>query len=106
VPRIGELLQCAVDRQPLDEFGVVNVTAVATRGAAEPPRPPATLRAGKTPDRIVVFVVGGITHSEIRCAASIAARVPDAVVTLGGTSLTTGCRFVHDLREYSRQFKV
>ena len=44
----------------------------------------------------------GITHSEMRCAAALATRYPDTTVTLGSTSLTNGCRYLHDLRAYGR----
>ena len=93
VPRVAELLQCAVDRQPLDEFGVADVVVGGDSARA---------KGEVAAMDVILLVVGGITHSEMRCAAALATRYPDTTVTLGSTSLTNGCRYLHDLRAYGR----
>lgn len=55
--------------------------------------------------RVVLFIIGGVTHSELRAAAEIAQELPRGTeVFVGGTSLVTPKRFVQMLRpSYSLQ---
>jgi len=56
----------------------------------------------KKPDvtqRVVVFVVGGITHSELRVASEVAQSLPRGTeIILGGTALLTPRRLIRALR--------
>jgi len=52
--------------------------------------------------RIVVFVLGGITYSELRAASEVALSLPRGVeVLIGGTSLLTPNRLMNALRPYT-----
>merc|ERR1712039_722472 len=52
--------------------------------------------------RIVVFVLGGITHSELRAAAEACQSLPSgSEVLLGGTAVLTPRKFMHAFRRRS-----
>lgn len=64
-------------------------------------------RASETPDevaqRLIVFVLGGFTHSELRAASEIESKLPRGTeVLIGGTSLLTAKRLIRMLRPKSQ----
>jgi hypothetical protein len=56
--------------------------------------------AKKRATRFVVFVVGGITHAEVRRLKELASEIPGVVITIGSTALVTPCGFLHHLERY------
>ena len=56
--------------------------------------------AKKRATRFVVFVAGGITHSEIRRLKELTSEIPGVVITIGSTALATPCSFLHQLDRY------
>lgn len=55
--------------------------------------------AKEVSQRIVVFILGGVMHSELRAAAEVRQSLPRGTeVLLGGTAMLTPRRFMHTLR--------
>ncbi|CAE8641305.1 unnamed protein product [Polarella glacialis] len=49
--------------------------------------------------RVIIFVLGGFTHSELRAAAEVEHKMPRGTeVLIGGTSLLTPRRLIRALR--------
>jgi syntaxin-binding protein 1 len=60
------------------------------------------LQSKQISQRIVIFIVGGITHSELRVASEMTANLPRGTeVIIGGTSLITPRRLIEALRQTS-----
>lgn len=80
--------------QPADQWSFA-----AWPGAGKSPAAEAAGDAPAVTQRIILFVVGGITHSELRAAAEVAQGLPRGTeVLLGGTALLTPRKFIHALR--------
>eukprot|EP00435_Cladocopium_sp_Y103_P019720 s2076_g4.t1 len=119
-PRLKEVLeQLAEDRLSLEDFGLCQSTAndfgLREAGYADVLGAPAiqakddwsfasvtgSVEAEKTEvsHRIVVFVLGGFTHSELRVAKEVQEKLPRGTeVIMGGTSLLTPKRLIRALR--------
>ena len=74
-------------------------------GGAKPPTPPngAAVNPEVCPVRYVVFIVGGVTHSEIRCMRELQRENPGVTITIGGTSILTPCRFLNQVRKLTAE---
>lgn len=98
--RAGTSLPSSTDTTP--KAGV-SVRSVRTTGAW------AKKSGGGTPDkpesargrRLFVFIVGGVTYSEMRCAHRLSGRLGRDVF-LGGTSVETPARFLRHVVDLSR----
>lgn len=118
-PRLKEVLeQLAEDRLSLEDFGVcqstMNEFGLREAGYAELGAPAiqakddwsfasvaGSVEAEKTEvsHRIIVFVLGGFTHSELRVAKEVQEKLPRGTeVLVGGTSLLTPKRLIRALR--------
>mmetsp|Transcript_13956 Transcript_13956/g.25769 ORF Transcript_13956/g.25769 Transcript_13956/m.25769 type:complete len:650 (+) Transcript_13956:79-2028(+) len=51
--------------------------------------------------RILVFIIGGVTFSELRAASEVAKELRDTEICVGGTCLLTPSRFVESFRQDS-----
>ena len=58
-----------------------------------------------TARRVIVFILGGITHSEFRIASEIAKdpRYNNAEIIVGGSKILTPSVFIKDLRNLNNQ---
>ena len=74
-------------------------------GGTKPPTPPggAAVNAEVCAVRYVVFIVGGVTHSEIRCMRELQRENPGVTITIGGTSILTPCRFLEQVRKLTAE---
>merc|ERR1711879_1019564 len=55
---------------------------------------------GKASAKVVIFVLGGITFSELRAVAEVNKRLPKGTeVILGGTALLTPRKLIEELRQ-------
>lgn len=119
-PRLKEVLeQLAEDRLSLEDFGLCQSTAndfgLREAGYGDVLGAPAiqakddwsfasvtgSVEAERTEvsHRIVVFVLGGFTHSELRVAKEVQEKLPRGTeVIMGGTSLLTPKRLIRALR--------
>ncbi|CAK9049579.1 SNARE-interacting protein KEULE [Durusdinium trenchii] len=122
-PRLKEILeQLAEDRLSLEDFGVCQSEStdfgLREAGYADLLGAPAiqakddwsfaSVAGGvdaertETSHRIVIFVLGGFTHSELRVAAEVQEKLPRGTeVLMGGTSLLTPKRLIRALRPKS-----
>lgn len=124
-PRLKEILEQLVeDRLSLEEFPVLQSTAddfglrEAGAATAEPLGAPVIqakddwsftsvsggleIEHAEVSHRVVVFVIGGFTLSELRVAAEVEQKMPRGTeVIVGGTSLLTPKRLLRTLRPRS-----
>jgi hypothetical protein len=73
-------------------FGrIVSTNATVTASVVAPVAPP--------PSRtLLVFFIGGVTPSELRCVEDLRVSHADCRVVVGGTTISSPARFVDDLR--------
>ena len=53
--------------------------------------------------RLIVFILGGITHSECRVTQEVASSYKTCDIIVGGSKILTPNDFVNDLRDLSKQ---
>ncbi|KAK3088681.1 hypothetical protein FSP39_022294 [Pinctada imbricata] len=108
-PYIKDIMEDAVDEK-LDTRGFPFLSGGAPRSAAY--KPPVSVRYGhwhkdkgqsgyKSGPRLMVFIIGGVSFSEMRCAYEVTQNCKNWEVLVGSTHLLTPEGFLGDLKKLS-----
>jgi len=94
-------LQCTGGVPPtIDDWAFTAPAGSMEKPAPEPGLAGKCVVPAEVSQRLIVFVLGGVTHSELRSAAEVAKELPRGTEVLaGGTSLLTPRKLIQALRD-------
>jgi len=109
VPQVKDIMEDAIE----DKLDIKHFPFLAGRQVTQPYRAPTSARYGqwhkdqrysqmRSGPRLIVFIVGGVTYSEMRCAYEVTRAQKAWEIVIGADQILTPEKFLGNLRDLSK----
>jgi len=109
VPQVKDIMEDAIE----DKLDIKHFPFLAGRQVTQPYRAPTSARYGqwhkdqrysqmRSGPRLIVFIVGGVTYSEMRCAYEVTRAQKAWEIVIGSDQIITPEKFLGNLRDLSK----